>query len=241
MNHALRGILRSEFQPGRRFLTEREISARFGVSRATANKALGNLVSENLVEFRKGVGTFVKGSALHHDLQQLVSFTTKAAAVGKTPHTRVMRFRTLSAPDAPPCIATALCLGQDDSIFYMERLRLADHLPVIFERRYVSARLCPNLQRHDVAGSIYELWTQQFSLQIGSVDQTIRAVNLGAEDAGRLQIQEGAAALEIRCTGRLEDGRPLWHEQTLYRGDAYEFYSQLNGSSARPAIGRLLP
>jgi DNA-binding GntR family transcriptional regulator len=45
---------------GERLLTERQICERFGVSRATANKALSNLVSEGVLEFRKGVGTFVR-------------------------------------------------------------------------------------------------------------------------------------------------------------------------------------
>ncbi|MFN9913156.1 MAG: GntR family transcriptional regulator, partial [Pirellulaceae bacterium] len=53
-----------------RFLTEREIADRFGVSRPTANKALASLVSEGLLEFRRGVGTFVQ--RLRAKLAQLV-------------------------------------------------------------------------------------------------------------------------------------------------------------------------
>ena len=63
---------------GGKFLTERQICERYGVSRATANKALSNLVSEGLLEFRKGVGTFVRGRPLDYNLRALVSFTDKA-------------------------------------------------------------------------------------------------------------------------------------------------------------------
>src|SRR4051794_14103908 len=100
LNQALRTLLRTEFQTGSRFLTEREISARFKVSRATANKALANLVSEQILEFRKGIGTFVKAPVLDYDLQRLVSFTSKASEAGKTPQTRVVRFRSLYAGES---------------------------------------------------------------------------------------------------------------------------------------------
>ncbi len=71
------------------FLTERQICERFDVSRATANKALSNLVVEGVLEFKKGVGTFVRGGVLDYDLRALVSFTDKASVAGKRPTTRL--------------------------------------------------------------------------------------------------------------------------------------------------------
>jgi GntR family transcriptional regulator len=76
MNGILRELLKSgEFAEGDQFLTERQIAERFQVSRPTANKVLGGMVSEGLLEFRKGVGTFVIPSRLNYDIQTLVSFT----------------------------------------------------------------------------------------------------------------------------------------------------------------------
>src|SRR6185503_9037917 len=109
LNQALRSLLGSgEFKTGARFLTEREVSLRFEVSRATANKALSNLVSEGILEFRKGVGTFVRGGVLDYDLRSLVSFTGKAAASGKRATTRVLAFDTVAASSAPPGVGSAL-------------------------------------------------------------------------------------------------------------------------------------
>ena len=111
LNVLLRDLLRKgEFRPGDRFLTERQVSDRFGVSRATANKALSNLVSEGLLEFRAGVGTFVRGMALHYDADSLVSFTETAAAAGMAPATQVRAFSHLSAarprPKSQPACAS---------------------------------------------------------------------------------------------------------------------------------------
>ena len=127
LNQLLRGLVSSgEFGIGAKFLTERQISERFGISRATANKALSSLVSEGLLEFRKGVGTFVRGRAMDYNLRALVSFTDEALAAGKRPATRVLRFSAIPTAEAPEEVVAALKTG--DRLFFMERLRLADGL-----------------------------------------------------------------------------------------------------------------
>ena len=64
INGRLKALASRAYRPGDKFLTEREIVARFAVSRPTANKALAGLVSEGVLEFRKGVGTFVRRPVL---------------------------------------------------------------------------------------------------------------------------------------------------------------------------------
>lgn len=206
---------------GERFLTEREIAEHFQVSRATANKALSNLVSERLLEFRAGRGTFVRPVRLDYDLRQLVSFTARALAAGKRPETKVLAFS-----------------GAGEEI-YVERLRLADGVPLILERRHIVAKHCPGLTKADVAGSIYELWQSRYGLRIGGAEQTIGAVNITGRDARLLQVEAGSAGLLVTSEGQLAGGAPLWRERTLYRGDAYEFHNRLAGpKSAGPAVGR---
>jgi GntR family transcriptional regulator len=242
LNEALRGLLGAgEFKTGARFLTEREVSLRFGVSRATANKALSNLVSEGILEFKKGVGTFVRGGVLDYDLGSLVSFTGKAAAAGKRPATRVLAFDRIPASGVAASIAAALRVGPADALYTVERLRLADGVPVILERRFVVAELCPGLRRQDFAGSLYALWTGRLRLEIAGADQSIRAVALRGRDARLLGVPSGAAGLAVRSVGWLREGRPLWWERTLYRGDAYAFRNRLGPvQTARPAAGEFL-
>jgi GntR family transcriptional regulator len=242
LNGALRLLLGSgEFKTGARFLTEREVSQRFEVSRATANKALSNLVSEGVLEFKKGVGTFVRGGILDYDLGSLVSFTGKAASAGKKPSTRVLSFRRGPASEIAPGIADALKVRAADPVYQVERLRLADGVPVILERRVIVAELCPGLTRADLSGSLYALWTGRFRLEIAGADQTIRATALGEKDAALLGVPPGAAGLLVRSLGVLGENRPLWWERTLYRGDAYAFRNRLGPiQTARPAAGELV-
>ena len=242
LNDALRSLLGSgEFQTGTRFLTEREVSQRYEVSRATANKALSNLVSEGILEFKKGVGTFVRGGVLDYDLRSLVSFTGKASSAGKKPATRVLSFDRIPASGLGRSVAAGLKLRPDDLVYRVERLRLADGVPVILERRTIVSELCPGISRDDLSGSLYELWTGRFKLEIAGADQTIRAAALDGPDARLLEVPAGAAGLEVRSLGVLRDHRPLWWERTLYRGDTYAFRNRLGPIQiARPAAGEFL-
>jgi len=240
VNRALRELIRSgEIQQGQKFLTEREIASRFTISRPTANKILTSLVSEGLVQFRKGVGTFVNAGVLDYDLRRLVSFTEKARAAGVVPKTRVLKFERLQAKDAHAGVSTRLAVAPRDELFYFERLRLADGKPVILERRHVPATLCPDLKAKDVSGSLYALWTTRYGLAIGGAAQAIQAVNLKSADAKLLNVKPRTAALRVEATGFLASDVPLWFEQTTYRSDAYEFHTYLGGIRAsRPAVGR---
>ena len=237
----LRKLLRSrQFTPGAKFLTEREIALRFATSRPTANKALSSLVSTGLLEFRQGAGTFVRESVLDYDLQRLVSFTEKAAAAGKKPGTRVLAFRKITAADAPVAVVQALKLQPTDPLFYIERVRLADGQPVIYERRHVIASFCSGMTKTTAAGSLYAFWTKKCRLTISGADESIRAVNATPPQATALGIPANTACLLVIATGFLAGSIPLWHEETLYRSDVYEFRNQLGGVSApKPALGHM--
>jgi len=233
LNNQLRSLITSgEWGAGVKFLTERQVCDRFGVSRATANKALSNLVSEGVLEFRKGIGTFVRGMALDYNLRALMSFTDITLAAGKSPTTQVLQFETLPSSDVLDDVPDILAVSPAESLYYMERLRLADGVPVILEKRYVVAQHCPGLAEGDLHESLYRVWTDKYHLPIEGADESIRAVNIRSADARALKVREGTAGMLISSVGHLTGQRPLWSERTLYRGDSYEFHNRLGGIQA---------
>jgi GntR family transcriptional regulator len=217
-------------QPGDRFLTEREIAERFQVSRATANKALAALVGEGLIEFRKGLGTFVRPSTLAYDLRALVSFTAQAIAAGRTPATRVLAFDVCEA-DAVQ--AATLGVSQGAPLWRMERLRLLDGVPSIVETRLVVRALCPELAADDCGGSLYDLWMAR-GLHLAGAVQTVSAAICDPADAAQLQRPAGSALLVAEAVGRVAGGTALWHERTRYAADHWRFTMHLGGPSAAP-------
>ncbi|MFW5744328.1 MAG: GntR family transcriptional regulator [Spirochaetota bacterium] len=224
-------LVHTEYEPGDQFLTERQISERFDISRTTANKALANLVVDGVLEFRKGVGTFVAHPKLNVDLKRLVSFTEKARAAGYRPETSTKSFRltTIGELKLLPALDVAALFDcePDTPAYEMERVRAVDGEPVVYERRALLADPCPGLTAEQVAGSLYTVFAGSYDLRLEGVAQRIRARNLSASEAKILRMKQGEAVLELTGVGHIAGGQPLWYEETLYRGDAYEFVNQV--------------
>lgn len=222
LNAILRQLLASdEYQVGDKFLTEREICKRFDVSRATANKALSNLVSEGLLEFRKGVGTFVRVKPTDDGLHSLASFTGNTLAAGKKPSSKVLQFETVKAGSVSKEIAESLQVDADEDLYLIKRLRLADNRPMILEHRYVVSKYCPGLKRESLTGSLYACFVNEFHLDITGADETIRAVSINKEEAQLLEVEEGGAGFLVVAIGYINGDTPLWYERTLHRPDGF--------------------
>lgn len=240
LNQRLRTALAAEYRSGDQFLTEREVAEKFQVSRATANKALASLVSEGFLEFRKGLGTFVRRDVIDYDVRSLVSFTEKARAAGKKPTTELLTFGKRPGAEVEASIRAALRVESETLLWELDRIRRADGVPVILEHRYIVHRHCPRLTKSQSEGSLYRVWTEMHGLKIGGANEVIRAVLLSENEAKHLQTSAKSPALEVVSVGFLEDDSPLWWERTLYRGDQYEFHSRLGPiQSATPARGKL--
>lgn len=227
--------------PGGRFPAERDLARIFGVSRATANKAVASLVGEGVLVSRKGLGTFVAdlspSGPMRYDLRSLVSFTERAKASGRVPATRVLTFE----PADPPAVVRE-ALG-DQPLLHVVRLRLADEVPLILEDRWVVRSLCPAITEADARGSLYGYWVDTVGLAITGAEQTVTAVAASAFEARWLGLNAGEPALCVTAVGRVGDGgvggrgRRLWWERTLYRADRYVFEATLSGVGGRGAVG----
>ena len=109
----------------------------------------------------------------------------------------MLRFETLAAQAADRAAMARLQPPAEGNVYYMERLRLADDLPVIFEQRYVLTRFCPDLAADDLLGSLYDVWIGKYGLEIVGAEQTIQAINLRGRNAKLLQVTGGAAGFLV--------------------------------------------
>ncbi len=232
LNNALREILISgDYMVGDKFLTERDICLRFAVSRTTANKAISNMVSEGVLEFKKGIGTFVRTLPLNYDLRSLVSFTRKAREAGRIPGTTLLSFEEKLAGAVEVEVKDRLKVGPLDRIFFCERLRLADDIPMIVERRYLVAEQCEGIGEEDLRGSIYSFLTEKKRLRIVGAEELVRAVSIGARDADLLHCKRGQAGFLMLSTGYAEPSIPVWFAAILYRGDCYQLRNKLDAQA----------
>ena len=88
--------LRADIQGGafdatKRLPTEEELAEKYGISRITVRRAVGDLVEEGLVEKKQGKGTFIRTPKMHKDMNRSgMSFTELCAVNGRKPSTRLI-------------------------------------------------------------------------------------------------------------------------------------------------------
>lgn len=223
----LRELINSrQYGVGDQFLTERTISQRFDVSRVTANKALAKLIDEGTLELRKGIGTFVCDQPKHFPTSHLVSFTHKMLASGKKPSTQVLQFKTVRSGEVAAEISKNLDLDAAEKLYYMKRLRLSDDIPLILESHYLRERFCPGLGRDALKGSLFDIMTKVYKLNIAGVDETILATTILGENSELLNVQNGDAGFFMYVIGYNDTKIPVWIANVIFRGDVFELHNR---------------
>jgi GntR family transcriptional repressor for pyruvate dehydrogenase complex len=74
-------ILRGQFKPGEKIMTERELSEALNVSRTSVRDAVSRLVALELLEHRQGQGTFVRISGQSRDNPLALAMETQDASL----------------------------------------------------------------------------------------------------------------------------------------------------------------
>lgn len=235
--HIADRIAGGSLNPGDSLPSERDIAAMTGLSRVTVRKAMQTLVAAGQLVQRRGSGTFVASSVtrIEQSLSQLTSFSQDMARRGMTARS-VWISRAIHTPT--PDEMMALGLGAQDRVARLERVRVADDVPLAIERAALSTSVLPDPTM--VTQSLYAVLEARGMRPVRAL-QRISAANVGARDAALLEVPEGAAVLRIERVSYLASGRVVEVTHSIYRGDAYDFAAELQISPAQDAPPAALP
>jgi GntR family transcriptional regulator len=228
LRDALAELAAAELGPDAAIPSERELMATHGVSRATVRKAIDQLVSDGLLTKIHGKGTFVARPRLESRLH-LASFSQDMRRRGLVPSTRALG---IELEEPPADVTASLGLGATDRAWRVERVRLADEQPIAHERGWYPESLLPGLIRHDLGGSLYEIFSDHYGMVIDAGEQTLWGE---AADATYAELLEAPLHTPLLVFRRVSTsaGTPLEHVVSRYRGDRY----QLHMSLGRDGVG----
>ena len=225
----LRGDIRKRgLRPGDLLGTEEEIQKNFRVSRATARKALEELVEEGLVTRITGKGTYIANPRVAIQLPTLLSFSAEIKRLGMAPSSRVIE-ASFAAPDEE--VAINLMIEDESQVFRLERVRYGDDTPMAHIIDYLPTwvGLRPGM---DFTGSLYEYLDTTGISPVESV-HTIEGASADPVLAGYLKVPLGSPVLRCRDTTFDASGRPVIFGIAVWRGDRYTYQVRLR----RPAAG----
>jgi GntR family transcriptional regulator len=200
--------------------SEREYAERFQISRMTVRQAINNLVSEGFLKRQKGRGTFVNKKKVEQELQGMTSFTEDMRSRGMNPSSTLLSFQIILADKNT---AMDLRIEENDSVYKIKRIRLADGAPMALETAYIPVEIVPGLTEDNSNLSLYQYIEEHLSLSISEATQEIEASVADSHDAENLGITIGDPILLIERISYLTDGIPFELVKSTFRADRYRF------------------
>jgi GntR family transcriptional regulator len=211
--------------PGARIPSEDSLIERFGVSRTTVRKTIQNLTTAGLLEIRRGTGTFVATPKITQELTELSGFVEDMHALGRTPTARVVSKELVEATQT---VARQLALAVGAPVVRIQRVRLADNVPLSFDETYLPRDIGEKIIENDLETEpIFSLLEQKYHVPLVEAEYRLEAVAADATTAHALGIPAGSPVFRIERTSYSAGHRPVDYEQLHYRGDQIRFVTRL--------------
>lgn len=140
------GIKQQVYRTGSKIPTENQLADQFGVSRMTVNKAIRDLVQENLLVRYPGLGTFVSDAKAESPLSDIKNIADEVRHRGHEYSCRVVKLRETAASEA---VAMQMGVPVGTRVYRSVIVHLENGLPIQLENRYVVAALVPGYLEQD--------------------------------------------------------------------------------------------
>lgn len=204
-----------------RFPADSELVDHYKVSRHTAREAVRRLQGEGLLERRRGQGSFVVAPRLAAPRTAVYSLFQSIEETGTTQQSVV---RVLEERRDDKAEAMLGCFGQP--LVYVERLRLADEVPIALDCAWMPASMAHPLLEVDFRHvSLYEQLAERCDVRSTSGWERIRPGLANPLQRDLLCIDERQPVFTIERLG-LQGDQPVEWRHGVVRGDRYSFVAR---------------
>ena len=195
--------------------SENQLADKFGVSRMTARRALGDLERQGSVERIPGKGTYVRrGEHFTQGFFRVRPFRKWAEDLGAHLTTRVLESKIIDPPDY-----IAAKLTTRDPVIRLRILNCLDARPVRYSLRYLRSEQCAGILWEDLEHtSIHEILITKYQLPLTRITQSMTAIGLPEDLAPLFTEPAGYPMFHFqRLTYTMET--PLSYVEYTMRGD----------------------
>lgn len=176
---------------GSQLPSETELANIFHVSRATIRQALQEMAYSGKIIKKRGIGTFVGNKTIQYGINDLVSITNLISQSGYEVNVEQV---SLKIEKPSPKYCELLGLSELDPVYAVERIILADKIPVVFERIIYPTWILTGVTEEAFYGSNFQMLEQR-GIYIQSSEGTIRPVSASQHMASLLKLSPKAPLL----------------------------------------------
>ncbi|HEV7346956.1 GntR family transcriptional regulator [Telluribacter sp.] len=223
-------IQSGELQPGDQVPSENELIKNYKVSNTTARKSLLDIESKGWAKRIKGKGTYVLNRTRdHHLIRTLGSvyatrrgFNESLLAEGFQPKNLVLEKTIL--PDGISSEIGGKHFIIDGPVLKIHQLRYADEEIIKDELKYISLKLCPNINRMPTEISYFKVYESTYHLKIEEVKQTLSADIMKPDSLeNNFDLRKATPMFILDSAVVCTKSKVVEIERSYYRGDKYKF------------------
>lgn len=203
--------------------SENTLVKEYGCSRNTIRRALSELTAEGYVQPIHGKGVrniFQPVEQTAFTVGGIESFQESAQRNLQTPSTRILQFTELTA-DAKIEKRTGFPRGT--GLYYIQRLRFLDGIPLILDHNYflreMTAGLTPEIAEH----SIYQYLEHELHINIATSKRTLTVEHVTQVDETYLDLKDYNCMAVISSQTFDDNGIQFEYTQSRHRPDYFRF------------------
>ena len=213
----LQGTIKEKIPP------ERDLMEKYSVSRSTVRRSIAALISDGILESRRGSGTYIYNRPVEEWLGNLATYNKTIDELGMKPGAKLLSHGVdVSSPELKD-------RTQMDKVYSINRLRLADDIPIAIETQYYPLDIGLKLSKFNLEEIVlYEIIESSLGIKLCEADQVISSAMPTKEEAELLKIPESESVLVIERSTCDFDGNLVEYLRGVFRSDMYAFRIKLS-------------
>lgn len=213
--HVVQGIIdkieKDELQSDQQIPSESKLMEEYGVSRNTVREATSNLIMNNILYRKKGIGTFVKAPKVSELLSSKWSMKAELEHQGIEVKTTYCNIELLE--DGP----------DEYKKYYVTRVRDSNKTPIVFSQSYIRTSLKLEEYYKQIEDSLYKLLDNPGNEVITRIEDEIELALADRVVAKFLNVEVGTPLLKKTRTGYDEHSNLIEKTFSYYDSKRYRY------------------
>lgn len=201
-------IEKKELKPNQQIPSEVMLMEQYGVSRNAVREATNNLIINNILYRKKGIGTFVKSPKVSEPLSSKWSIKAELASQGIEITTSYCNIEKLENDP------------KKYSRYYITRVRDSEGIPIVFSQSYIKTKIRLEDRQQQVENSLYQLLADN-NENVAKISDEIELIFADRVVAQHLNVELGTPLLKKTRIGFDMHGHQIEKTFSYYDSKRY--------------------